>query len=299
LANDVTAKAGILLLDKPVGISSARAVAVVKRALGGAKVGHLGTLDPFASGLLPLCIAEGTKVAQYLNLADKRYSGVIRLGVETDTLDRTGETIATCDAPDPGKLDLDDLATSFTGDQDQVPPAFSAIKQDGVRMYKLARAGKAPKLEARRVRVHSLALEALGDDRLALTAHCSKGTYIRSLARDIGRRIGCGGSLDQLERTGFGTFELAQAVSLDDVGQGPEGINSAIIPLTEALAQLRQLTPGDSVSTGLRAGQQRWLSDLEPPRDSESLARVIDECGRLVAVVRADGGRWALDRVFH
>jgi tRNA pseudouridine55 synthase len=299
LANDVTAKAGILLLDKPVGISSARAVAVVKRALGGAKVGHLGTLDPFASGLLPLCIAEGTKVAQYLNLADKRYDGVIRLGVETDTLDRTGETTATCDAPDPGKLDLDALAKSFTGDLDQVPPAFSAIKQDGVRMYKLARAGKAPKLEARRVRVHSLALEALGDDRLALTAHCSKGTYIRSLARDIGRRIGCGGSLDQLERTGFGTFELAQAVSLDDVEQGPEGINSAIIPLTEALAQLRQLTPGDSVSTGLRAGQQRWLLDLEPPRDSESLARVIDECGRLVAVVRADGGRWALDRVFH
>jgi tRNA pseudouridine55 synthase len=142
-------------------------------------------------------------------------------------------------------------------------------------------------------------LEALGDDRLALTAHCSKGTYIRSLARDIGCRIGCGGSLNQLERTGFGRFELAEAVSLEDVERGAEVIDSAIIPLTETLAQLRQLTPGDSVSTGLRAGQQRWLLDLEPPRDSESLASVIDDSGRLVAVVRAAGGHWALDRVFH
>jgi tRNA pseudouridine55 synthase len=296
---DVAKPSGILLVDKPVGISSARAVATTKRALGGTKVGHLGTLDPFASGLLPLCVGEGTKVAQYLNLADKTYRGVIRLGVETDTLDRTGETIAESPVPDLRALDLEALAGRFTGEIDQVPPAFSAIKRDGVRMYKLAREGKAPELEPRRVTVYALELAVLDETRLSLRAACSKGTYIRSLARDIGREIGCGGTLEELVRTGFGRFALDRAVSLDAVESGTEPLEAAIVSVSDALSELRRLMPGAAVSAGLRTGQQRWLADLEPPAPSERLARVVDEDGRLVAVVRADHGRWTLDRVFN
>jgi tRNA pseudouridine55 synthase len=296
---DVTTPSGILLVDKPVGITSARAVAKTKRALGGTKVGHLGTLDPFASGLLPLCIGEGTKVAQYLNLADKAYRGVIRLGVETDTLDRTGETVSEAPVPDLRALDLEALAARFSGCLEQIPPAFSAIKRDGVRMYKLAREGKAPELEPRRVVVHDLELTVLDANRLALVAACSKGTYIRSLARDIGRDIGCGGILEELVRTGFGRFRLEDAVALDAVESGDEGIRTAILSVSEALSELRPLEPDAVVSIGLRAGQQRWLAELDPPADREALARVVDDLGRLVAVVRADGGRWTLDRVFN
>lgn len=290
---------GILLVDKPVGISSARAVAKTKRALGGAKVGHLGTLDPFASGLLPLCVGEGTKVAQYLNLAGKTYRGVIRLGVETDTLDRTGETVSESAVPDLRAIDLQALAARFTGSLDQVPPSFSAIKRDGVRMYKLAREGKAPELEPRRVVVHELELTVLDENRLGLVAACSKGTYIRSLARDIGRDIGCGGTLEELVRTGFGRFRLEDAVALDAVESGDSTVQKAILSVSEALSELRPLKPAPVVSIGLRAGQQRWLAELDPPADQEALARVVDDLGGLVAVVRADSGRWTLDRVFN
>jgi tRNA pseudouridine55 synthase len=244
-------------------------------------------------------VGEGTKVAQYLNLADKTYRGVIRLGVETDTLDRTGETIAESPVPDLRALDLEALAGRFTGEIDQVPPAFSAIKRDGVRMYKLAREGKAPELEPRRVTVYALELAVLDETRLSLRAACSKGTYIRSLARDIGREIGCGGTLEELVRTGFGRFALDRAVSLDAVESGTEPLEAAIVSVSDALSELRRLMPGAAVSAGLRTGQQRWLAGLEPPAPSERLARVVDEDGRLVAVVRADHGRWTLDRVFN
>ena len=152
-AGATTALDGILLVDKPRGISSAAAVARIKRALGSPKVGHLGTLDPFASGLLPLCIGEGTKIAPYLNVADKAYEGVVRLGISTDTLDCTGNVTATAPAPDVDDARLDAIARELRGRTTQVPPVFSALKRGGTRMYELARRGEAPELEARPVAI--------------------------------------------------------------------------------------------------------------------------------------------------
>jgi tRNA pseudouridine55 synthase len=294
------APAGIVLVDKPQGITSARAVAVIKKVLGGVKVGHLGTLDPFAAGLLPLCVGEGTKAAPYLNTADKSYTGVVRLGVITDTDDRTGEVVATAPAPDTRTLDLSELASAFSGRIAQVPPAFSAIKRDGVPMYKLARKGVRPRLEAREVTIHALSLEAAGKDRLRVEVSCSKGTYIRSLARDLGERLGCGATLEELTRTGFGTFTLDQAVSVERLC-GPGGTNvalDALIGLPIALGHLRSLSVDRTSVVRLRAGQQQALGGLAAPAGEGERARVMGPGDDLVAVVSEATGRWRLERVF-
>lgn len=293
---------GILLVDKPEGMSSAQVVAVVKRALGGMKVGHLGTLDPFASGLLPLCVGEGTKLAPYINEADKRYRGVIRLGVTTDTLDRTGQTVAEAPVPDVSDADLDRVARGLLGEIQQIPPMFSAIKKDGVPMYRLAREGIAQELEARRVTIHELRLTRIDAHRLGIDVHCSKGTYVRSLARDVGAALGTVGCLESLVRTAFGDFRLARAVALEAVKTER---NAALQPPAwvvgaEALAHLVTTIAADAAAvSALRAGQQRILAMFPPPAEpSAGVARVLDAERRLVAVLRAESGRWRIDRVF-
>jgi len=297
---DVMTTDGILLVDKPRGISSARAVAAAKRALGGPKIGHLGTLDPLASGLLPLCVGQGTKVAPYLNVADKAYRGVVRLGVVTDTLDVTGEVLSEAVAPDPATLDLAALAEAFTGAIEQVPPAFSAIKRGGVRMYELARRGEAPALEPRAVVIRRLHLCRLGPDRLAIELDCSKGTYVRSLARDLGERIGCGATLEELVRTRFGPFDLGAALALADLETGgPDRARSALVPIDAALAHLRPIDVDRVTAIRLRDGQQQVLERLDRPKGSGEKARVRAPETGLVAVVVEAGGRWRLDRVFR
>jgi tRNA pseudouridine55 synthase len=263
-------------------------------------VGHLGTLDPFASGLLPLCVGEGTKAATFLNTADKRYRGVVRLGVETDTLDITGEVISSTDRiPDARDLPLAELADRFTGRIQQVPPAYSAIKKDGVRMYELARAGTAPELEARAVEIHALALDALGPDRISLEVHCSKGTYVRSLARDLGRAIGCPATLAELVRTGFGPFGLADAVDLESLSQRLQaGAAAPLLDLGRALGHLRELAVRRGDAADLRLGRQAVLAGLPRPHDAAELAKVIDPDGDLVAVVSASPLGWRIERIF-
>ena len=291
---------GILLLDKPAGITSAHAVAIVKKVLRGAKVGHLGTLDPFASGLLPLCLGEGTKIAPYLNVADKTYVGTVKLGVRTDTLDCTGEVVGRSDVPPLDGIDWRALAAEFTGTIEQVPPAFSAIKRDGVRMYELARRGEAPELEPRSVTIHELKIEPLDAECIKLTVACSKGTYIRSLARDIGDRIGCGGALATLVRTRFGSFDLAEALPLARL-QAEDGASvaaQAILSPCEALGHLRVLAADRATTARLRAGQQAALATLDRPAVAGEKARVIGPDGALVAVVGDEGG-WRIERVFN
>ncbi len=272
---------------------------MVKRLLGGRKVGHLGTLDPFATGLLPLCVGQGTKCAPYLNVADKRYKGVVRLGVCTDTLDVTGEVVATAQPPAATDLDLAALAGPFVGKGEQVPPAFSAIKRGGTPMYELARKGEAPELEPRPVEIYSLALSVHDESGLALDLHCSKGTYVRSLARDIGGRLGCGAVLESLVRTGFGAFRLEDAPSLDAL-EGEEGRRRALAALItplDSLPHLRLLEIDAAGAVALRGGQQQALGRLGLPEADEEVVRIASE-GRLVAVARAAGRLWKLDRVF-
>ncbi len=292
---------GILLVDKPEGISSARALALVRHALGRPKAGHLGTLDPLASGLLPLCVGQGTKIARYLADNDKAYSGLIRLGLRTDTLDVTGKTVDRAEAPEPGCLDLEGLARSFTGSFEQRPPVFSAIKRGGVPLYKLARRGLALEPGPRPVTISVLRLWAAGPGLLGFEVDCSKGTYVRSLARDIGEEIGCGGALEQLRRTRFGRFSLEDAVTVDEIGGGgPEVVERALVPLLTVLggaAGMAMLAVGAAGAAALRQGRQEALCNLEAPGAPGDTACVVVE-GQAAAIVREHEGAWRLERVF-
>jgi tRNA pseudouridine55 synthase len=273
-------------------------VARAKRVLAAAKVGHLGTLDPFASGLLPLCLEEGTKAAPYLNTADKGYVGVVRLGVTTDTLDITG-TVTETAAPPPqlGAGEIAALASEFTGNIEQVPPSFSAIKRAGKRMYELARRGEAPALEPRSVVIHELSLEVLDAEHVRMTLRCSKGTYVRSLARDLGARLGCGAVLESLVRTSFGPFTLEQAVDLDRLDTGT--VAEHLVSLEQALAHLRRFAVDREAAAGLRAGRQKALASLGSARSAGERASIVDPDGRIVAVAADSDGAWQLERVFR
>jgi tRNA pseudouridine55 synthase len=206
---------GVLLLDKPLGLSSNQALQKCKWLLRAEKAGHTGTLDPLATGVLPLCFGAATKFSQLQLDADKTYVATLRLGVKTTTADAEGETVQQRPVPALTPQRLEQVAAQFTGAQRQVPPMHSALKKDGKALYEYARAGEEVERTPRDVVVHSLQLAALDAQTLSLTATVSKGTYIRTLGEDIGEAIGCGAHLTSLRRTRTGHFELPQCVTLE------------------------------------------------------------------------------------
>ncbi|HKA39483.1 MAG TPA: tRNA pseudouridine(55) synthase TruB [Burkholderiales bacterium] len=201
---------GVLLLDKPVGITSSAAVQKVRRLFSAAKAGHTGTLDPQATGLLPVCLGEATKFAHLLLDADKRYLAVVRLGVTTDTGDLEGKVLARGDGRRT-RADIEAALARFRGPVQQTPPMYSAVKHDGQRLYRLARAGTEVAREPRGIYIHELVLEGLKEDEITLSVTCSKGTYIRVLAEDIGKALGCGACLAGLRRGAVGGMALSPA----------------------------------------------------------------------------------------
>ena len=285
---------GILLVDKPAGTSSAGVVREVKRALGGAKVGHLGTLDPFATGLLPLCVGEGSKVVPFLNQEDKAYTGVLRLGIATDTLDATGETVGERPVPPFDDRTLQRVAEGLTGETEQVPPMYSAIKRGGVPLYRLAREGVVVEREARQVRIHALSLRREDEVRVRFEVCCSKGTYVRVLGETIAEALGTVGHLESLRRTRFGTFRVEDAVSPETVGEP----GRALLSPAAALTGIRELTIGEEAIRELRLGRQGCLADLPAPDPDDTLAKLVDRRLELVALVAPEGPGWRLVRVF-
>lgn len=287
---------GVLLVDKDEGVSSAGAIRALAPVLGGAKVGHLGTLDPFASGLLPLCLGDATKVAGHLLLEDKAYAGSIRLGVETDTLDRTGATTGVAEVPALDDGLLAEVAARFTGVIEQVPPMFSAIKRGGVPLYKLARRGEAVERASRRVEIRALVLRLAAGDRVDLVVSCSKGTYVRVLAADVARALGTVGHLSMLRRTAVGSFvvDAAWPVSRLLVAQ-PD--SWPLVPIRRALAGLASFSVGQDAIMDLRCGRQGILRTL-PPGHPGQTAVVVSDDDEVEAVVEAgaDGG-WRLSRI--
>jgi tRNA pseudouridine55 synthase len=230
---------GILLIDKPEGISSGDTVKIVKRLVKPAKVGHSGTLDPAASGLMVILIGAGTRSLDYLQETPKKYRMLILFGEETDSCDREGTVISRADPSGVALEDIRELIPSFTGIIDQIPPHFSALKRDGVPLYKLARKGEFPELAPRKVEIFSLELKGWAPPLADLELTCSKGTYARSLARDIGRTLNVGGRLEKLRRIASGVFRIDDAAPLDAVLQGgAEEIRRRLIPLDEALAHI-------------------------------------------------------------
>lgn len=296
-------QSGLILIDKPEGPSSAHVVSRVKRILGAKKVGHLGTLDPFASGLLLLGINDGTKVAEIFLSGYKSYQGVMVLGVETDSQDATGHILTERSVPPIGATELLALEEKFTGDLDQIPPMFSALKKDGVRLYQLARQGKEVPRERRAIRVAKLKLRKLNETEVELDVTCSRGTYVRTLAADIGEYLGCGAHLKSLRRIACGHLSVEQATTMDTMERLDAREKVPLLGLGSALSHLRAITWQEHPLSRLRLGQQEILEQLGQPLAGEELVRIQDPRGELAALARWNkdipGAGWRLFRVFH
>ena len=280
----------ILVLDKPAGMSSAAAVDSVKKRLGAQRAGHGGTLDPIATGVLPICLDEATKLAQYLLADDKGYEADLLLGVETDTLDRTGTVTATRPVEVTREAMLAALAAR-TGEQDQVPPMYSAIKQGGVRLYQHARAGVEVEREARRIRIDALELLAFEPPRVRIAIACSKGTYVRSLIADLGTDLGCGAHMTELRRTRSGVFTLAMAHDLDRLD------NPRLVAMTDATRLPKVVVPAERVPH-VRSGVQLPVEVLGVPPENFERFQLLDEAGSLLAIAHVARAKVIYDRVF-
>ena len=250
---------GIVLLDKPVGMTSNAALQAVKRLFRAKKAGHTGSLDPLASGLLPLCFGDATKISAFLLEADKRYRVVVKLGVKTATGDAEGEVIATAAVSNIDPTVLQAVLSRFTGPIQQVPPMHSAIKYRGQPLYKLAHKGIEVERQARRVVVHELHMLACEGDVLELEVACSKGTYIRTLAEDIGEALGVGAHVILLRRTATGPFRAEQMVSLAQLetaaAEDLAALDRFLLPMESALEHWPEVCLSDDLAFYLRRGQ--------------------------------------------
>ena len=289
---------GLLLVDKPEGVSSAGVIRLLKARLGRTKVGHLGTLDPFASGLLPLCLGEATKMARYLLLEEKAYCGTIQFGSATDTLDRTGEIIERAAVPAYTAESLATIVTRFSGPQTQVPPMYSALKRNGVPLYQLARRGIEVERAARDICIHALRVWPGEGDALDFEVRCSKGTYIRVLASDIAAALGTVGHLTVLRRTAVGAFAVENARSVEALRD--ESIPLPLLTVREALADLRAFTVTDVVLQALARGQQYALRSLPAALHDGEPALLVDDGGAVGALIEADSaGAWRVVRMLQ
>ncbi|MDO9013488.1 MAG: tRNA pseudouridine(55) synthase TruB [Polynucleobacter sp.] len=270
---------GVVLLDKPLGMSSQGAVTAVKRALNADKAGHTGTLDPMATGLLPICLGEATKYSQDLLDADKSYVARIRFGANTDTGDAEGQIVTSFPLPQFAddaaiQIALNALLPAFTGPILQVPPMYSALKRDGKPLYEYARAGVELEREARSVVIHSIVWTEVQWPEATLEVSCSKGTYIRVLAEDLGAALGCGAHLVGLRRSEVGHLSLAQSISLDDLLRTTTDHADFILPVDALLQTLPHLTVDAQQAKRLEMGQRVPLTVNAKFPLAEALVRI-------------------------
>ncbi len=285
---------GFLNIDKPAGMTSHDVVARVRRLAGrGVKVGHAGTLDPAATGVLPVALGYATRLIEYLGDARKGYRGLVRLGATTSTDDAEGEVTATAPVPPLSSELVEAAVAPLRGTIMQVPPMYSALHHQGQRLYDLARAGVTLQLEARPVQVDSLEWELGGADELVISVTCGKGTYIRALARDIGAALGCGAHLAALQRTFVGPFAIGDAVTLADLQADPGRLAQALISAEAALVGWPAAHLDDEGARRVRNGMPVALGDL-----SGDHACAYDPAGALLAVLRREGKAWRPEKVF-
>ena len=259
---------GVLLLDKPLGLSSNDALQKAKWLLRAEKAGHTGTLDPLATGLLPLCFGAGTKFSQVSLDADKAYEATLFLGLTTTTGDAEGEVLERNEAAALAitREQIEAACAQFTGPIDQVPPMYSALKHEGRPLYEYARAGVVIERPSRRITVHSIDMVDWQAEQLTLAVRCSKGTYIRTLAEDIGRVLGCGASLSALRRTGSGPLNVAQAISLDALAALTEIEREALLrPPDSLLADWPELRLDSAEAARFLTGLRRRVADEDRP----------------------------------
>ena len=248
---------GILVVDKPAGISSNDVVQQAKRLFGAQKVGHTGSLDPLATGVLPLCFGEATKFSQYLLDADKKYWAQVRLGITTETADADGQVIAQADTSGITESQVTAALETFVGEIEQIPSMYSALKHQGQPLYKLARQGIEVERAPRRISIYSAELLQFSEASIELRVHCSKGTYIRSLAEDLGAALGCGGHVSALRRLAAGPYEEAQATTLDElreVGDVRE-MDALLLPVSSAVGSWPAVRLHEDTAHYVRQGQ--------------------------------------------
>ncbi|QSQ19223.1 tRNA pseudouridine(55) synthase TruB [Pyxidicoccus parkwayensis] len=285
---------GVLVIDKPSGPTSFDVVRQVRSLLKLKKVGHTGTLDPMATGVLPLCLGEATKVAGFITEGDKAYDATVRLGAETDTQDAEGQVTARAPVPPLTPALLESALARFRGSFDQVPPMYSAVKVAGKRLYELARAGEEVERAARHVTVYELVLRDFSADRLQLSVRCSKGFFVRTLAFDLGRALGCGAHLEALRRTHSGPFTLARALPLADLpALAKEGaLAPRLVSMADALVELPEVRVSAAEAQRVSHGVP-----VEVPAGRPGRVRVMGPDGALLAVAEVVAGRLRYLRV--
>lgn len=285
---------GILLLDKPEGLTSNAALQRVKRLLQAAKAGHTGALDPLATGVLPLCFGEATKVSQYLLESDKGYQTDVRFGVRTDTADSEGQIIAEKSVDGVDETNVVNALSQFRGHIEQLPPMYSALKHNGQPLYKLARAGQEVARKPRPVTIHQLELVAFNGDVATLDIRCSKGTYVRTIADDLGETLGCGAHVTRLRRTVAGSFTLSDCITLEALEalaeeQGVEAVESLLKPADQAISDWPAVNLPAASAGFIKHGQPVMVTGLPAVG---TLVRLYDEEDRFFGIGEvADDGR--------
>ena len=299
---------GILNLYKPIGLTSHDAVARVRRILREKRVGHAGTLDPAAHGVLPICVGQATRVVEYLSDARKVYCAEICLGLTTDTYDREGRVTSVRDVPPLTLAEIDRATEALRGPIEQIPPLYSAIKVGGQPLYKAARAGTAHSIELKPRPVEIFRFELTAWERPWLRAwiECSKGTYIRSLAYDLGERLGCGGYMHSLVRVQSGPFGLSQAITLEELAAAAQAgqLNDGFLqPLDVVLADWPAWVVDGPTAERIRQGrnlatEQAGMFNAAATGQSRPFRRVYDQDGQLLALLERDGQEWHPAKVF-
>lgn len=289
---------GILLLDKPLGITSNSALQDVKRLFKAQKAGHTGSLDPLADGLLPICFGGATKVSAFLLDADKHYIVRVKLGVTTTTADAEGEVLETKPVEGISESDIQRVISEFEGEIEQIPPMYSALKHKGERLYKLAREGIEVEREPRQVTIHEITMQGYDAPEFELMVHCSKGTYIRTLAEDIGSRLGCGAHVIALRRTGVGPYGSDAMVSMEQIKQlaedGFSALDELLLPIDSALGSWPEVKLSPDGTFYLRQGQPV----LVPNAPTEGMVRLYDANGSFMGAGEIlDDGRVAPRRM--
>jgi tRNA pseudouridine55 synthase len=287
---------GLIIVDKPVGPTSHKVVSIVRRGTGARKVGHAGTLDPRASGVLVLCLGSATRLSEYLSTASKRYEALIRFGSATRTYDAEGDVLhKTGNAP--SRKEIEEILPDFRGDINQVPPPFSAIKVNGSKAYELAREGKEVELDPRQVTIYDLQLRSYKAPDLSLEIECSAGTYIRALAHDLGERLSTGAHLAALRRIKAGPFTIDDAIPFPklEVGFMVDKWERYLVPAVDALPDFPIVSVSQEEFDRIKHGHR-----IPAEAGSEGLARAVSSEGELIAILEAveDGTLWHPRKVF-
>jgi tRNA pseudouridine55 synthase len=281
---------GVLVLDKPPDCSSAKAVSIVKRLTGVRKIGHTGTLDPFATGVLVCCLNQATRLARFLVQGRKKYAAVLRLGIETDTQDGTGQVVRAADTLDCSPAQIAAAIERFEGTIEQQPPAFSALKHAGTPLYKLARQGQPIFKPARRVQVFGLRILKIALPEVHFEVVCGAGTYIRTLCADIGRQLGCGGHLKNLRRLESGGFAIESALTVEalEARVRAKRLHESVVPMEAALPGMPMVVADSGLIQALLHGRTLTREDIPLGAGADqrsTFVKVLDTAGRLTAVL--------------